>query len=120
MSKKEFEIKSDVELNDVVGYLEGIVKGLKATTLYIEKGEESIFLSPEREIVMEIKGYQKETKESLSISLTWHKALPEPEKEPLDLTISSNPPKKEEKKDKKKEEKKKDKKKEEKKKDKKK
>ncbi|MBN2754371.1 MAG: amphi-Trp domain-containing protein [Candidatus Goldbacteria bacterium] len=93
MEKKEVGMEGLMELNDAVGYLEGIVKSLKEGKIFVQKGEEVVELNPEKNVFFELNVKQKKSKEKISIDLFWGKnTKEEKEEEPEQVVISSKGP----------------------------
>lgn len=73
MSKKEAKVKSSMELDKAVAYLEDIVASLRAGTVSIENGDGAVTLRPEKNVKVELEATQKDDRESISLRLAWKK-----------------------------------------------
>ncbi len=73
MKKKEAKVKSTMELAKAINYLEDIVKSLKAGTVSVINGDETLTMSPEPSVKVTLSASQKSDKESLSLKVSWRK-----------------------------------------------
>jgi amphi-Trp domain-containing protein len=90
MSKKDVSLKGTVALKDVVDHLENLVACLKAGKVCIQNCNDHVTLEPQDLIKFEVSAGQRESKESLSLKLTWHKDVPDDNK--LELRITTEEP----------------------------
>lgn len=89
--KHEVSFSGAMSRDKVVAYLEGLIEGLKAGKVCVEKASEFLTVHPEENIYLGVKAKTKGTKETLSFELKWEKPI-EREEEALDLKISSIEP----------------------------
>lgn len=92
--KREVGFEGQLELSKVIEYLEGVVAGLKAGTVFMRCGAEEVTLGPEKKVFLDVEGKQSGTKESLGFKLKWRKepeAVPE-EDIPLEISDKEPPP----------------------------
>jgi amphi-Trp domain-containing protein len=89
MSKKEVELEGKVEISQAVSFIEGLLEGLNSGTICLEKGPESLVLTPGQEVEIEIKGSQKKNKEKISFELSWEIPAKETPEEVVEFRISS-------------------------------
>ncbi len=95
MSKKEVSMEGMMELSAAVSYLEGLVKSLKEGKVVVQKGDEFVELTPEKNVYLEIEAKQKKEKEKITVELFWGKKeeeKPEEEEAVPELKISSKAP----------------------------
>lgn len=85
--KSEAKMKANIELPKAIGYLEDVVKSLKAGRICITNCEKSLTLTPENVVKLELEATQKGDKEELSVRIAWRKE--EAEAEEMDLHIGS-------------------------------
>ncbi len=90
MSKKDVSLKGTIALKDAVEHLENLVACLKAGKVCIQNCDNHVTLAPPDRLKLEVSAGQRESKESLSLKMTWHKDAPEDHK--LELRISSEEP----------------------------
>lgn len=90
MNKKDVSLKGHIALKDAVEHLENLVACLKAGKVCIQNCNEHVTLAPPNQIKLEVSAGQRESKESLSLKLTWHKDTPEDHK--LELRITTEDP----------------------------
>jgi amphi-Trp domain-containing protein len=86
MSKKAVFNKVELETRKAVQYLEDLVAALKKGTIYLEKGDDYVELSPPPQFTMNVQAVQKKCRERLLVELSWPKGdslcqdrTPEPE-----------------------------------------
>ena len=72
-TKKQVDFEGTMELSKVIAYLESILTGLKAKTINLQRGIESVTLEPENTMSVEVTAKRRSTKESLVIKLRWKK-----------------------------------------------
>lgn len=72
---KDSKVKIDgaMELNQVIVYLEDVLKGLKAGSVHVQLGQEAVLLQPSSVIAFEMEVSQKKDKEKISFELCWKK-----------------------------------------------
>jgi len=93
MKKREAKVRSTLELDAAITYLEDFVKSLKAGRVTVTNGSESLSLNPGPTVRVEFEATQKPEKESVEFKLSWR--LPEEASEaPPHLQIGSEEPKK--------------------------
>ncbi len=90
MNKKDVSLKGTVALKDAVEHLENLVACLKAGKVCIQNCADHVTLEPQKQIKLEVSAGQKESKESLSLKLSWHKDASEDNG--LALRISTEEP----------------------------
>ena len=71
--KNKLVVKGAVEFQEVLAYLENIVNTLKDGKVNIQKGQESIILTPPPIVDFKIEASQKKDKSKLSIKIGWEK-----------------------------------------------
>ncbi|MCM0756435.1 amphi-Trp domain-containing protein [Desulfovibrio aminophilus] len=76
MEKEKCKVSIDqyVEVKQVVAYLEDLVKGLKAGSIMVQHGEESVVLTLPDMVEMEIEAKQKKDKSKFVLELSWRAA----------------------------------------------
>ena len=72
-TKKEVGFEGIMELPKVIDYFENVLKGLKAGTIHLQRGFESVTLRPESAISVEVEAKQRIDKESIEMKLKWKK-----------------------------------------------
>ncbi|RJP60045.1 MAG: amphi-Trp domain-containing protein [Candidatus Auribacter fodinae] len=88
MSKKELIVKKDMEVSDVVSYINELANALKAGKLTVTKGDDSISLTPKGNINLRVTASRKKNDEFISFELGWSTVEKE-EKKPSAFSISS-------------------------------
>ncbi|TVM19822.1 amphi-Trp domain-containing protein [Oceanidesulfovibrio indonesiensis] len=73
MGKNKVKIDGTMDLAQVIAYLEDIIGGLKAGTVHVQLGQESVMLSPGNIVDCEIEVSQKKDKEKMTLELSWKK-----------------------------------------------
>ena len=73
MNKKDVSLKGTVALNDAVEHLDNLVACLKAGKVCIQNCSDHVTLEPQKQVKLEVSAGQRESKESLSLKLSWHK-----------------------------------------------
>lgn len=73
MGKNKVKIDGTMELTQVISYLEDLVGGLKAGSVHVQLGEETVVLRPGNIVECEIEVSQKKDKEELTLELCWKK-----------------------------------------------
>ncbi|MCA1946461.1 MAG: amphi-Trp domain-containing protein [Desulfovibrio sp.] len=70
---KNNKVKIDgaMELGQVITYLEDVVKGLKAGTVHVQLGQDSVLLHPSSILSFEMEVSQKKDKEKFSFEMSW-------------------------------------------------
>lgn len=86
MGKKEISFEGTMKMKEALGHLEELLSSLKSGTVNFKKGEETISLTPEKEVNFEIVGAQKKDKEKISFEISWH--FPEQPEEIPEFKIS--------------------------------
>ncbi|MBF0529388.1 MAG: amphi-Trp domain-containing protein [Deltaproteobacteria bacterium] len=71
MGKKEVKFKSSMNRGQLAAYLEDIVACVKAGSISVKKGDDSVTLSLADQIKMEIEAERKKDKSKLSLELEW-------------------------------------------------
>jgi amphi-Trp domain-containing protein len=74
MTENKMKAKGTVELQRVIGYLEGILEGMKNCRVLMHRGDQSITFHPVDTVEMEIKAKEKEGKQELSVEMTWRES----------------------------------------------
>ncbi|MES9995695.1 amphi-Trp domain-containing protein [Desulfovibrio aminophilus] len=76
MEKEKCKVSIDqyVEVKQVVAYLEDLVRGLKAGSIMVQHGEESVVLTPPDMVEMEVEAKQKKDKSKFALELSWRAA----------------------------------------------
>ena len=75
--KKELEFEGIVELDEAIEQIESVLAGLRSGTLGLTQGGQTLNLTPQPTVKLEVEGKQKDHKESVSIKLKWRRQ-PEP------------------------------------------
>ena len=70
-NKLEFELQTT--LDDCIGQLEQLVRGLKSGQVLLEKRAEALQLQPSSVVSFALKARQKGSKESIEIELAWRR-----------------------------------------------
>jgi amphi-Trp domain-containing protein len=89
MNKQKVKAKGTVGMDEVIGYLEDILNGMKSGRLSMDRGGEQIVLTPRSDAEVEIEAERKEGKQELSFEFKWKDRIESGRK--LDLKISSEP-----------------------------
>ncbi|MBN1620027.1 amphi-Trp domain-containing protein [candidate division WOR-3 bacterium] len=89
MSKKEIKIKTSGTVAEISAHLENLAKSMLSGRVSFEKGDESIILSPEGELYMEIEAVYKKSKEKVEIEIEWKKTSNDDEDEDTEFSINS-------------------------------
>jgi len=89
MEKREINIKSKMEKNKVISYLDDLVRSLKEGTVCVQQGTEIVTLRPSSHIEMEMEASMKKHKERICIELTWNV---DQEKEEPEFSITASEP----------------------------
>ena len=71
MAKNKIKIDGTVELNQEITYLEDVLKGLKAGTVHVQLGAESVELHPRSVVDFEMAVAQKKGREKIEIEIEW-------------------------------------------------
>ncbi len=69
--KKEISFETLVTREKVAGYLQNLAESISSGKLNIQKGIETIALTPGETVAMEVEAKQKKEKEKFSLKLTW-------------------------------------------------
>ena len=69
--KNKVVVEGSLQLEEVVSYLENLVSTLKAGTIHIQQGLNSVTLRPTSIVDVKIEASQKEGKEKLSVKVAW-------------------------------------------------
>lgn len=72
--KSKVEYKNRLGLQEAVSYFEALVAGLKKGQIELKQDENHLTLSPESEVVVEVKASAKEDKGKVSFKISWEKA----------------------------------------------
>jgi amphi-Trp domain-containing protein len=91
MDRKEIEVKSAIEIDQAVAYLQDIVNSLKQKRVCVEHGGDSLVLNPPGSVTVEVKARQKADKESISLKISWLRQIEGDQPAP-DLKISAKEP----------------------------
>ncbi|MBI4667187.1 MAG: amphi-Trp domain-containing protein [Nitrospinae bacterium] len=91
MSKKEVEVKGNMDLKTAIGHLEELVASFKAGTVCIQNGSEFVTLKPKPAVTFEMEASRKKGKEKLSLEIGWMIEKMPVEENPS-LKISSKEP----------------------------
>lgn len=83
--KKALEFEGQMDLQQVVAYLEDLVKGLKSGSTTLSRGDHSLVLSPGGTIDLAVTAKAKREKESLSIKLKWMMETPQKSAPPFEI-----------------------------------
>jgi len=90
--KQEVSVKTDrVELVKVIAYLEALTAGLKAGSIFLKHGSESMALYPKAPINFEVSASKKRNKEKCVLEISWHTESPA-ELVKTELTITNKVP----------------------------
>lgn len=71
MGKNKISLDGSMELAQVITYLEDVLQGLKAGTVHVQLGGETVTLYPASVVECEMELAQKKDKEKISIELSW-------------------------------------------------
>jgi amphi-Trp domain-containing protein len=71
VGKKEISYKGRVEPGLVVTYLEELLKGLRAGTLYVQSGDDYVSLKPTKIVDIEVEAVEKKEKAKFTLELSW-------------------------------------------------
>lgn len=88
--KQKVSIEQHMPYADAVAYLEALLKGFKEGRIVVERGGESVVLTPPQSVNVEIEARRKGDKQKFSLELEWS-AAPAVVEDPL--TISADLPK---------------------------
>ncbi len=88
--KQKVSIEQHMAYTDAVAYLEALLKGFKEGRIVVERGGESVVLTPPQSVNVEIEARRKGDKQKFSLELEWS-AAPAVVEDPL--TISADLPK---------------------------
>lgn len=88
--KQKVSIEQQMAYADAVAYLEALLKGFKEGRIVVERGGESVVLTPPQSVNVEIEARRKGDKQKFSLELEWS-AAPAVVEDPL--TISADLPK---------------------------
>ncbi|THB68693.1 MAG: amphi-Trp domain-containing protein [Desulfovibrio sp.] len=70
-SKNKVEIEGTMELTQVATYLEDLLKGIKAGTVHVQLGGDSVLLHPKSIVDFEMEVTQKKEKEKITLEMSW-------------------------------------------------
>lgn len=70
-NKNKVEIEGTMELTQAVAYIEDMLKGLKAGTVHVQFGVDSVLLHPKSVVDFEMEVSQKKDKEKITLEVTW-------------------------------------------------
>ncbi len=91
--EQEIRLENQMEIDQAIGYLEELVKSLRARRIAMTHGEESVTLTPPDDVKFKMKASGKGSKESVALKISWKIAAPAVERngeaEAPDLTITS-------------------------------
>ncbi|WP_167125110.1 amphi-Trp domain-containing protein [Nitratidesulfovibrio liaohensis] len=88
--KQKVSIEQHMAYADAVAYLEALLKGFREGRIVVERGGESVVLTPPQSVNVEIEARRKGDKQKFSLELEWS-AAPAVVEDPL--TISADLPK---------------------------
>lgn len=71
--KKTIAFEGTLEQDRVVEYLEHLVAGVKAGTVSLQRGGDSLSLHPDQVVNLELEARQSPNKESLTVKLRWRR-----------------------------------------------
>jgi len=71
MSKSEMEFKTRLATNEVITLLEDLVQSMKDGKVVVERGEDTVVITPEETTRLEMECYQKKDKAKLAFELKW-------------------------------------------------
>lgn len=69
---REIRVESTLEVGQAVAYLQDIVNSLKAGHIKVEHGGNKLEMSPPGSVNVQLKAKRKETKDSISLKISWH------------------------------------------------
>ena len=72
-STQEISVKANMELGQVVDYLEALISSLKSGKVYMEQGGKVVTLTPTDDMDVEIEAGEKKGKQKFSLELVWRK-----------------------------------------------
>ncbi len=71
MEDQKLEYHRYMTLDEVVGYLEGLITGFKAGAIVLAQGQESLALTPRPDVEVEVEARRKKDKEKFALELSW-------------------------------------------------
>lgn len=74
MDKDKLTYRQIMTPAEAVTYLEGLVAGLKAGSVLVAQGEDSLTLTPGPDLEVEVEARRKKDKERFSVEFSWHVA----------------------------------------------
>ncbi len=92
MSKKAVSVEMETEIAKAADTLSQIASAMKAGTISLQKGDESVVLLPEGLVTVELEAVQKSEKEKIKIEISWKKPVIEEPVTAPELRISSKAP----------------------------
>jgi len=92
MGSTKVAIKMDMQLSEVIRYLEDIIAGLRDGKVVVQKGEQVAALTPSEPVAIEIAAKLKESKQKLAIEMTWMPAAEAAEAKELHITSQEPEP----------------------------
>jgi amphi-Trp domain-containing protein len=74
MDKDKLAYRQIMTPAEAVTYLEGLVAGLKAGSVLVSQGEDSLTLTPGPDLEVEVEARRKKDKERFTVEFSWHVA----------------------------------------------
>lgn len=90
MGKPKFEYSGNLDINEAITYLEGIVEGLKVRRVTLSENGDGVSLTPRNEIKFCVEATGGDEKQSLNLELRWKAQLQEAPPAPT-LKVSTAP-----------------------------
>lgn len=90
MSKQTVKVKSEMERDQAVAYLEDLIAGMKAGKVSVQHEDQLVTLCPEGRIKVKVEASIKKGKEKFELELSWRKE--EEEQDPEDMKVSPSEP----------------------------
>jgi len=91
MDNTEIRVKSEVDLDRAISYLQDIVSSLKQGRICVQRAEEALTLNPPSAVSVQVKASKKKDRESISLKVSWRPRAVEGDGE-TGLRISATAP----------------------------
>jgi amphi-Trp domain-containing protein len=88
METNKVELKQVQKIDEVVSYLEGLLKGFKEGKIVVRQGESFVCLTPAEQVEIEVTAKKKKDKEKFSLELSWRAAC-DSEADPVSITSTA-------------------------------
>jgi amphi-Trp domain-containing protein len=86
MKENKINHQQHMKRDDLVTYLEDLIKSMKAGKIVIERNGQFVSLSPPNNVNLEIQAKTKKEKGEISIEISWRQEVEEPVKAPLSIS----------------------------------